>query len=185
MDCLFDNDLTALIISGEPTEAELIAAWDKVYTHYCQLSGGSYNEVFELSNQINVLNAKIFIVNGTVIHLQQVYSKELVDILNNLGLKCTLKLEDTGDVLISKLNTVVTRAKKWVIEMEQLQKDLKKIRETNTEKMDRSNFDDQLEALSSHYGYHVEASRITVARMCRGLDRMQQEYIKRQAYGNR
>src|ERR1035437_10870844 len=60
-DCLFENDLSVLIISGSPTQEDLQAAWDKIYVQYCQLSqDSSYNEVLDRkSTRLNSSHANI------------------------------------------------------------------------------------------------------------------------------
>lgn len=175
LDCLFDNELSVLVIEGTPPEDQLKDAWNKIYVESCQLSqNSSYNEVFELSKAIDELRAKIYIVDGIVSHLQLAYSVELVSILNSLGLNCDLKAEHIGRTLIQKLNAVVGRSKKWWLMLEQKQKLLDKTREKNTDKMDRNDFEDQLLELGKFLGYHVKASEITVTQFYRGLNRMKE-----------
>lgn len=179
IDCLVDNDLSQLIITGTATESELQTVWDKIYVQYCQLSqDGSYNEVFEILKEIDDLKAKITIANNSIKHLQLSFDQDLVNVLNSLALRCTVKDGDKGEVLINKLNAVVARIKKWFPRLSKAEKDLNVLRETNTGKIDRAYFDDVLEAMSEHKGYQIEASKITVSRFCRSLVKMNEQAQK-------
>ncbi|GAC1392817.1 MAG: hypothetical protein NVSMB46_09630 [Candidatus Saccharimonadales bacterium] len=181
IDCLIDNDLKQLIISGTATEKKLQEVWDNIYVQYCQLSqDGTYNQVFELMKEVNDLRAKITIVNSIVTYLQIRFDKELVDILNVFTLLCDITEDDKDDVLITKLNLVVARMKNWFPLLEQREKDLEEIRKTNTGKVDRAYFDDALDIMSEAKGYQIEAGKITVSRFCRSLVRMNEQAKKEQ-----
>lgn len=179
IDCLIDNDLSQLIISGTATQEQLQQAWDKIYVQYCELSqSGSYNEVFEIMKEINDLRAKITIANNTIAFLQLNYDKDLVDLLNTFALRCDVKEDDKGEVLIDKLNMVIARMKKWFPRLSMREKELEELRKQNTGKIDRVYFDDCLEVMSEAKGYQIEASKITVSRFCRSLTKMNKEAQK-------
>lgn len=189
IDCLVDGDLQQLIISGAPTDSQLQEAWDKLYVEYCNLSqDGSYNETFEVMKVINDLRAKITIVDSIIEHLKIYYDKQLIEILNTFALRCNIIESDKGEVLINKLNLVVARMKKWFPQLSQKEKQLEELRKKNTGKIDRSYFDDCLEAMSEAKGYQVEASKITVSRFCRSLVKMneqaQKENLKNMKHGS-
>lgn len=175
IDCIVDNDLKALVIEGIPTQDILIATWDKIYTEFAQLSSdGTYNEVFEISKEIEYLRSKIYLVDGIIYHLQLEYDQRLVDILNSYLLRCTLQPEDMEEVLYNKLNAVIGRAKKWLIRLKQLHLQLSNLRKENIEtlKMDRNFFDDELDAISQFNGFLVKPSELTVSRYCRTKNRI-------------
>lgn len=176
IDCLVDNDLSQLIISGTPTPEQLQETWDKIYLEYCQLSqNGTYNETLELYREIYDLRAKISIVNNTIQYLQISYDRELVLILNKLALGCTVTEEDKGEVLIDKLNGVIARMKKWFPKLKQREKELEELRKENTGKVDRSYFDNWLDAISIDFGFMIESSRITVSRFCRAIAKLNKQ----------
>lgn len=179
IDCLIDNDLSQLIISGTASQDELQETWDKIYVQYCQLSqDGTYNEVFQVMKEINDLRAKITIADNIIKHLQINYDKELVDILNVFALRCTITEADTKEALIAKLNIVIARIKKWFPRLHQKEKELEELRKKNTDKIDRTYFDDVLEAMSEVKGFQIEASKITVSRFCRSLVKMNEQAQK-------
>lgn len=178
IDCLA-GDMSGLIIEGTPSAEQLEEAFSKVYTHFAELSSdGTYNEVFELSKRIEELKGMIYLADGIINHLQLSYDQRLVDILNAYALRCDLEENDIGDVMVAKLNRVVGRAKKWVLRLKQLQKDLNKIRSNNTGKMNDNYWSDQLDNISKYLKTYISSNMITVARFCRTLNKMNTEYEK-------
>jgi hypothetical protein len=180
LDCLFDDDLSVLIISGSPTKDDLHDAWNRIYLEYCSLmQDKTYNELFEKSKEIISLQAKISLVNGIVRHLCLAYTEELVKMLDGLGLRSKILPEDDGDVLEKKLASVISRAKKWVTQLDIQQGELQKLRQKNENgKGGREYFDDTLSILSKFMGYHVKESEITVSRFCRDVNRMNEFLLK-------
>lgn len=183
-DCLIRNELSTLIIDtsgAQPSYDLLQDVWNKVYIEFCQLSQNeTYNELFEKSKEIDLLSTKVFLADEIVASLQLGYSKELVKILNELGLMCDLKPEHTGSAIFSKLNAVVGRAKKWVITIQQRKQDIEKLRQKGSKEMDDNYFDDWLDAIGKNNGVYVEASKMTVSRFCRNVNRIIEEGKKQE-----
>lgn len=181
IDCLLDNDLQQLIISGVATQDQLQITWDKIYIQYCQLcQDGSYNEVFETLKEINDLRAKIHIVNNIIQYLQICFDNDLVALLNSYALDCTLTAEDKGQVMITKLNMVVARMKRWLTILSQKEKKIEELREQKTGKITRAYFDEVLETLSDYKGYQLKSSELTVSRFCLALSKMNEERKQQQ-----
>lgn len=176
IDCLLDNQLNLLIIEGAATPQELENNWNKIYTEYCQLSQqGSYNEVLELSRDINDINAKINIVNVIVKHLQLSFDQDLVNMLNSFALQCTITVEDQDLILVTKLNQVIARMKKWFTIITQKKRALEKVRSENTGKTDRAYFDEWLDIMSEQKGFYISADTITVSRFCRSMVKIREQ----------
>lgn len=179
LDVLYDKDFERLIIEGKPTEAALKDAWNKIYLEYTELAGeGSYNEVLGKVTKINGLNAKIFLINGIVQHLQIAFDPELIKMLHFMGFPCDMKQGDDPEV---KLKPVIARAKRLVVEMDIAQKDLEKLQETTHGQAGREYFDDWLDALSKHRAYAVKAKDISVAQFCRAIKRLSDEAAKKKS----
>lgn len=169
IDCLVDGDLTALIISGNPTEKELSDAWEHIFLEYCELTSSvSHNASFGLLKEINDLKAKIIIVNNTVEYLSIRWDADLVNILNQLSLNCTLKSED--EQYQKKLRGVLARSKQWYTRLETAKKELEESHKSN--KIERSYFDEMLNAMSTMNKYQVDSRTLTVSRFCKALARM-------------
>jgi hypothetical protein len=186
-DCLIDNDLHGLVISGTASEEQLKETWDNIYTQSLQLAqNNTYNEAFEILKDIDDCKAKLTIVNNTVLHFSCCNQQgidldiELIAVLNSMALRTGLKPEDRGEGLIKKLNMVVARAKKWVEKIEGLRKTLEGIRENNMSdgKTDRQYFDGWLDAISSDKGFFIKASEITVSRFYRSIELLKEKARK-------
>ena len=187
IDCLIDNDLKGLIISGIATQEHLQEAWDKIYTQSLQLSQSKvYNEAFEILKEIDDCTAKLTIVNNTV----KLFSicneqnldndQELINVLNSMALRSGIKPSDRGNELIKKLNAVIGRAKKWAERIEELRKNLAAIREENEGdgKADRNYFDAWLDIISEDKGFYVKANEITVSRFYRAIEQIREKATK-------
>lgn len=179
LDCLYDDELKVLIISGEADEAELRAAWNKVYLEYCSLmQENSYNEVFDLTVQINWYNARIDLVDRIVVHLKMAFDQVLIDILNgeDMRLQCNVKEEDRDGALIAKLNRVVSKAKKWLVELEIAEARLEELQSETAEATTREDFEDSVLVIGKYNGYHIKKMEITVSEYCRMLKKLDKEY---------
>lgn len=176
IDCLLDNDLSGLIISGNVTPEELTMAWDKIYAQACEISSSKDSStVFSLVKEINDLKAKINLTYNILTHLQMSFDEDLVAILNSFALMCTITAEDSGEVLDNKLNTVIAYMKKWFPRLELKEIELEKIRSESKGTTDRGWFDDWLDAIGEAKGYNVQASQITVTRFYRNVTTLSEQ----------
>jgi len=69
MKCAFSDDLTSLIISGEPSKEELHDAWMMIYTEYVDLSGIIQTQEFELMKSIFYLDCRVKKIQ-LLVHIQ-------------------------------------------------------------------------------------------------------------------
>lgn len=183
LNCLYDQEYLGLIIEGEATEGELLEAWNKIYLLYNNAaSGGEDNPMVMKIKEVQSLNAKITFVDGAVKLLSLSYDEQLVDILNYYGLQCDLKPNEEP---YSKLNIIITRAKRWVVEMKEAQNELSGMQSVETAGMSRDSFDECLISLSKYQGYGVRASEISVSQYLKTMKRMEEFYNKQlQASGH-
>lgn len=169
LDCLFDNDFEGLIREGEPPENEIKLSWDKIFAEYCGLmQSDSYNELFEVTKKINVIEAKIVLVENICQHLEINEDEQLTKILKNLGLRPGNPVDIEG---------VRTRAKNFLVEIEVLKKDYAKLLGTNKE-ITRDYFYDLLSMLSHEFQYAVKANDITVYQFCKDVVAVNKRYEK-------
>lgn len=169
VDCLIHGDLSGL------GQGDMQPVWDKIYLQSLDLSNsGSYNETWECMKEINDLRAKITEATAIIDYLQMVYDDELVGFLNQMGLRCILTPEDTGDVIIEKLNGVVGRMKKWFPRLSQREAELKEMQKEGGQKIGADYFDNWLEVITQQWGVMVRAADITVARFYRAVNKISQ-----------
>lgn len=160
MDCLFDTDFTGLIQEGKPPDDQLLYAWDKIFTEYCGLmQSDTYNELFEVQKQLNVIQAKITLVENICQHLEVAHDDILTGILKSLGLRPGNPVDIAG---------VRQRAKKFLIDIETKRQDYNKLVQNHKE-ITREYFFDLLSMLSHEFQYAVKAADITVYQFCKDV----------------
>lgn len=160
LDCLFDGDLTVLIISGKATDEQLKHAWGLIFTEYCGLmQSDTYNQIFELTKDINILNAKIALIDQACIILEiHDQQPEIIKILKELGLHIGKKVN---------VSTLRSLAKRFFGELKVKEQDYEALMAV-TPDVSRENFIEDLNALSKSEGYMLPDD-ITVARFCKLL----------------
>ncbi len=177
IDCLVDKHYESLIIEGQASEEELKEAWNNIYLEYASLmQQNQVNEVFELIKEINTLNAKITLVDTCVRHLSHNYDQQLIDVLNELRLRCNLLQGDNEETAFQKLNGVISRAKKWLVEIQMAEVKLESIQETEKNENPRDYFYDMLMVISKENGYHAKSSEITVYEFCRHINKLNEKF---------
>jgi signal recognition particle subunit SEC65 len=183
LDCLFDREYEGLIISGQPTQDELINRWQNLYQEYCEITNqGNLSDHMKLMQDCNVCLCKIQVVEAINKVFRWYYSPELVEILEQLGLKPGIKPDDDFPTIARKMEMVATRAKKLIVEYQTKKQQLDKLEAINKAgESTRAVYEDGLTALSRNYGYPVKASDISVARFVRETERLNKEIQRRQA----
>lgn len=85
MDAMVDKNLYALVVSGQPTEKELTAAWEAIRMEYADKIGDlEYRAYQNLFKEIGALKALIDEVRDLVSVLQDTYVDVFARKLNNL-----------------------------------------------------------------------------------------------------
>jgi hypothetical protein len=187
LDCLFDKDLSGLIISGEPSEEELKKAWNKIYTEYVgMMSDGTYNEVLDKILDINEISAKIFFVEKACEFLISEFDLEINRILNEYGLQTQMTEKDSLQERVNKIKMIKARAKTWIVRQQVLEKEFEEIQTTRTKttEVGRYYFEDALDAISRVRKYPILVNQISVIQFCRALKQMEKDYIKSQSLIN-
>lgn len=183
LDCLFDKDYTALIISGEPAEDELMEAWQKIYLEYAELvNDGSSNELYNKTIEINYLNTKVFIIDKIVTHFKLSYNEDLIKILKYYGVDPGITAEDDTETRLKKLETVVARSKRWITQLDILRKEFEVLQDTGkTKSSGREGFESNLFAISSFQKYSILEKDISVRQYVRTLARVESAIAKLEA----
>jgi hypothetical protein len=145
IDCLVNGNLRRLARSGNPTDEELQAAWEMLYSEYAERSGStSHVYMFSLIKSISVLRAKLMAVQNTV-------QSGNVEALSKLGY--------TGD-----LKKIIARVKLESVELQGKEKELKKIQESASgEKASENDFTRWIISVSKFMGYRIDRHEVTVA----------------------
>lgn len=172
--CIVHGDLSALVISGDPTEDEISKAWDDIRQQYADAIGDhDHRLATSLYKDIAILKYRYKSVILLVDLLQDAYMKELADELNDL-LATTFPFDphDT-DQYLNDLQRCVKRTKAILLELEVKEQQYKNITAANGKKGSRPTdeyFLAILITLSDHAKYQVNES-ITVFEFCERLKR--------------
>lgn len=180
LECLYDNDFSRLVISGEPTELEIKSAWAKIYTEYIQLiNDGSYNEMLDMIIEVNTFNAKIYLVDHIIEHLlYSGYEEKLNAILKREGLQPGLTAEDDFIVRSTKLEAVQNRAKRWIVQRDIAQTRLDALEaesKTDEKSRGRESFEEALWAVSGYRKYPVLANQTSVYTFVKALKEIERQ----------
>jgi len=179
IDCLVDNDLSALIISGVPSERELQEAWTEIYEQYVEAIGDNESRMhLQLLKEITILDNKLKIIQLLVYILSTPYrdesSKELIALLNRL---CVTNLKFDSD---AELQRAVNRSKSIKIKMDlkiaQLD-DMQKKMSDKSQKPSREHFYSILITLSDHAKFDI-SDNISVFEFCQRMSRFNIYYEK-------
>lgn len=178
IDCLFDENYSLLIKSGNPAKEDVTEAWRKIFTEYCELMNDkNFNELLEVIKDLNILMAKISFINTACDHLVMMYDADIIKALNNFGLKSNLNENDNLDIRADKINMVLIKAKKFVVQLQQKQKEYDKIK-ADTKYATREYFQDLLLIVSKEYKYAVQPSQITAYQFCKSIMQINEKYNK-------
>lgn len=184
IDALHYREFNRLVIAGNPPEEVIKEAWDAIYLEYCELmNDGTYNELLEKSKEVQVLNARITLIDGIVKHLRLSYDERLVKLLRDMAIPCDLQPNDPDTEL--KLKKVLAWGKRLIIQLEAARKEVAKAQGEKREQAGEDFFDDWLLALSRAYGYAVRAKDMTMAQFCRAIKKLNKQAEKQANDGSR
>jgi hypothetical protein len=180
IECLVDKQYSGLVISGKANEDEIEAAWRIIFNLYAEEAGGEqYNEIFIKTKSVNVTSTKIYIIECTVATMKLMYDQRGADILNSYALRCDVAPDDDYETRCVKLDGLLMRSRKFNVQLDKLQKELKEVSKEAEEKTSESDyFDDMLNFLSETNGYMIKANDITVSRFLKMLKKLTQKQRK-------
>lgn len=176
LDCLLSKEYTSLIISGEPPEDEIIKAWNKIFEDYAKSTGGEqYNTIFVKTKAVNLMLAKIYLIDTICDNLLFAHNDRACEILNSYLLKCDIKFEDDIPTRREKIDMIRSRALRFTTMLDKLQKELQDAQVGAVEGQGGQDyFDDMLNVFSEASGYMIRACDITVSRFLKMGNRLQE-----------
>lgn len=166
IDCLVNNNLACL--SDEPqTDDALAVAWDFIWNEYLTLIDlPNHKYVTELIRSIALLYLKLNVVEWNVKALQNGYYPECVKALKDVGMAYKFDIEDPLQYS-SDLESCLKKAKSWVIEYQQRQREYDEYQKTTKKNpITEAGFMDNIVSLSKIMGFRVDPKSVTVAEYC-------------------
>jgi hypothetical protein len=174
IDCMVDDNYYALVISGHPSDVELLSAWSDIQQEYADAIGtNEYRLYVALMRDVIMLSTTLEQINCLVSLLKRYYHPEILSRLNKL-LNTSISLDPSvPDKYKATVKRFEMRSKGIKIDLDlkeiQLQGMRKKMEESGI-KPDRGYFHSVLVTISDHAKYHI-ADSITVFEYCERVKR--------------
>jgi hypothetical protein len=163
IDCMCDQSLSVLVISGTPAPADLLEAWSNLYSQYLDILDDSETlYMLHLQRDVELLQFKIVTTEAIIRVLDFFHVEQLVDQLKGFGWNCSkLTMGNPGytqalKVILSKLAPLKLNLKSKTDELIDYYKD--KTQDT----ISRQFFAKQLSRLSKYQGYPIRPKQTMV-----------------------
>jgi hypothetical protein len=94
-DCICDNNLSTLVVSGEPSALQLAEAWSSIFFEYCELAEDSETRYRVLLDaQLTLDKKKEELGQGWATLLKHKYSEDIAEALRIIGFEFELNPND-------------------------------------------------------------------------------------------
>ncbi|MDB5288525.1 MAG: hypothetical protein JWR05_3474 [Mucilaginibacter sp.] len=174
INAMVDHNFNGLTKSGNPNQAQLADAWDKVFTEYLAISGDTQiSTILALVKDIAILTNKLFLIETIVQQMENKHDFKLADHLRSLGFR--FQYED-GPELRRELELTIIQSKAILLELEQNKAELEELRKGDGEAATRQDYQLQLSALEEFKSCSIDEDKYTVARYCADIKRMKERY---------
>lgn len=183
IDCIVDNNLSALIISGLPEQKQLDDAWEVILSQYSESVGTQEYRLFcELYKETAVLKIIIDQINIALNILEVIYDEFFASEVNKfLKTSCRFNWEDQATYQ-AEIKKCRNRSKALNIKLDLKNLQFEAIQKKNTgattEKIDRQYFTSILITLSDHAKYRIE-DNIKMSEYCERIKRFS-DYCEQQ-----
>lgn len=154
---LCTGDLSLLIVAGEPSEAQLLEAWNEIYFDYAAvLKSDNSDYTFNLAKEIGLLKHHLAYVEWAVLFLRLKYEPEVVEELQTIGYFDLEYSEDPAEWQ-RRLNRVISLAKTKVHDLENLERDYERLHKTSEGKsVTEDEFNQTVLELARFQGYRID-----------------------------
>lgn len=178
VDAAVNNNIYALVISGKPTDHELIFAWTKIYTEYSDCVGTGEHKLYtSVFSEVAYLTAKYKNILILIAALAQsneyrIFHAEAYELLNKLlDSKFPFSETDT-EANEGYLKKCVSRSKGLKMRLDMQNMKLESFKEKNPggEPITKKYFTSILITLSQFAGFHLDDS-MTVEEYCEWIKR--------------
>lgn len=157
-----------MVISGEPTQDELINAWNEIIFEYGSSIKTEHNQyLYDLQKQIAELKWHINYVENAVFYLRHKYKQEFIDELKSLGYHGPYNCDDHIQYQ-AQLDRVVSLCKTNVFDLDQLIDEYKSFHKAlpgETGKQSEEDFEEWIGRLSRFQGYRIEQQTTMVTEL--------------------
>ena len=167
IDCLINNNHKCLVISGEATETEIQAAWEKIWEEYCVLlNQPNYKMILKTLQNIVVYESKLIAIDYCMIILSRQNSDPCIEILKKFGFD--YKFDYTDKEQFEKdLQNVQSVSKVTLIKLKGERNNYSNhLKKSQSKSRKETDFDKTFISLSKFMGYKVSPYSTTVSEYC-------------------
>ena len=160
--CFCDNDLTALIISGNPTQEELEEAWAPILeSHGQKADDPEQKEVALHTRDYNRMITKCNAIQMLVKAIVFIPHKPWIEELKKLyGMPIELDPKNPGQ-FERGIKTILARVARWSDDAESIRKEIKASQPQGAVKADRDHFDQLMVAVGEVNKYYIDPKKVT------------------------
>lgn len=163
-ECYCNHDYSYLIIKGNPTQEDLINAWNEIVFEYGGMIKTENSEyIFDLQKRIAELTQHIAYVDNALILLQQRFSQSAIDELISLGYDGIYQFDDHVQY-VKQLNRVRSLCKTRVMDLQDLQEEYKKynLSSENSSSQTEEDFEEWVAQLGRFMHFRINQHETTV-----------------------
>jgi hypothetical protein len=162
-DCLCDQNLSVLVVSGSPSDVDLIECWSNLYAQYLDILGDAETiYLLQLEAEIEQLNFKIVTTEGIISMLRFFHVSLLVDTLKGFGFN-TKSLTLGNSSYEHGLNQILGKLAHLKLKLDIKRKELAQITEEEKEStVTRERLITQRMRLSKFMGYAIKPTKTYV-----------------------
>ena len=167
IDCLINNNHKCLVNSGEATEAEIQAAWEKIWEEYCVLlNQPNYKIILKTLQNIVLYESKLIAIDYCMIVLSRQYSEPCIEILKKFGFDYKFDFNDK-EQFDKDIQNVQSVSKITLIKLKDERNNYSNhLKKTQSKSRKETDFDKTFISLSKFMGYKVSPYSTTVSEYC-------------------
>lgn len=161
---LTTGDLQVLVISGTPTQQELIDAWDEIIQEYVSLvKTEKSTTIFNCWLKVIRTQWLLTLLTHALDALKMQYDEDIANAIAGQGFSLIQPMEDRQKYL-KQIYFVEQEAKSLIVQLNQYTTEYKALcpTEAETEKTDIAEYEKELAILSKFMGYRIDKKVITV-----------------------
>lgn len=168
IDCIVDKNYNGLILTGKPTEEQLLIAFQGVYGEYCEiLENPIYEFIAEAFQTMAYNNWKLVGVRASIAILRYRAHEYSYEVLRQFGYNYDYE-KMTPEQLSKTVDIIESKIKSVVIENTRIKQELDaRIKNSTDSQPGRLSFIDSAVAMSKFYAHHIDLSVITAAEYAR------------------
>jgi hypothetical protein len=162
-DCICEQNFSVLILSGTPSEIDLLECWSNLYAQYLDVLGDTETlYIIMLQRDVALLNLKITAIEGSVGILNFLPVESLIDALRKLGFDVR-NLTEGNPGYDHALKRILSKLAPMKLKLEEMQAELTQFfKDRGEDTVSRDQIRRQVTRLSKFMGYPIKTKKTMV-----------------------